>query len=120
MLSISITVILSGERLKIPIFRCTISVLRTLIVHRMTALKKLTLIKALANELARLPQPVITSYQLGRLIFNAYLANSIGGESLSLKKNIPDKKQYNAKSAIGRRGVIKSFRLVRKLFQSAW
>jgi predicted transcriptional regulator of viral defense system len=59
------------------------------------ASKKLTLIKALANELARMPQPVITSYQLGRLIFNAYLSNSIGTESLGLKKNIPDKKQYN-------------------------
>src|ERR1019366_9090313 len=61
----------------------------------MTLTGKLRLVKALANELARLPQPVITSYQLGRLIFNAYIANSIGGENLTLKKNIPDKKQYN-------------------------
>lgn len=57
--------------------------------------QKITLGKALANELARIPQPVITSYQLGRLIFNAYITNSIGSENLSLKKNIPDKKQYN-------------------------
>ncbi|BCM24149.1 type IV toxin-antitoxin system AbiEi family antitoxin domain-containing protein [Methyloradius palustris] len=56
---------------------------------------KPSLLKALANELARLPQPVITSYQLGRLIFDAYLTNSIGEEKLSLKKNIPEKTQYN-------------------------
>jgi predicted transcriptional regulator of viral defense system len=73
----------------------------------MTLTRKLTLVKALANELARLPQPVITSYQLGRLIFNAYITNSIGSEILSLKKNIPDKKQYNdALNALLEAGVL--------------
>jgi predicted transcriptional regulator of viral defense system len=61
----------------------------------MTMELKFTLLKSLANELARIPQPVITSYQLGRLIFFAYLNNSIGREKLNLKKNIPERKQYN-------------------------
>lgn len=57
--------------------------------------KKTSLSKALVLELARIPEPVITSYQLGRLIFNAYLTNSIGGENLNLKKKLPEKTQYN-------------------------
>ena len=69
--------------------------------------KKITLVKALANELAHIPQPVITSYQLGRLIFDAYIANAIGSEKLSLKKDIPDKQQYNdALNALLETGVL--------------
>lgn len=61
----------------------------------MISLKKQTLLKALAQELGRIPQPVITSYQLGYLIFNAYLNNAIGDATLSLKKHLPERTQYN-------------------------
>lgn len=62
----------------------------------MTTTKKLALLSALTKELGSLQQPVISTYQLGRIIFNAYLHNSIGGMSLNLKKDLPDKPQYNA------------------------
>ena len=62
----------------------------------MTTSKKMPLLSALTKELGNLQQPVISTYQLGRLIFNAYLHNSIGGLSLNLKKDLPDKPQYNA------------------------
>ena len=61
----------------------------------LTRSKKHSLLKALAQELGRIPQPVITSYQLGRLIFDAYINNSIGGENLNLKKSLPERTQYN-------------------------
>jgi predicted transcriptional regulator of viral defense system len=62
----------------------------------MIAAKKQTLLRALAQELGRKQQPVITSYQLGKLIFSAYAHNGIGDTSLNLKKSVPKKAQYNS------------------------
>ena len=62
----------------------------------MISSKKQSLLRALAQELGRKQQPVITSYQLGKLIFNAYVHNSIGDVSLNLKKSLPEKTQYNS------------------------
>ncbi|MGB4811049.1 MAG: hypothetical protein WBP13_01010 [Methylophilaceae bacterium] len=62
----------------------------------MITAKKLTLLGALTKELGSLQQPVISTYQLGKLIFNAYIHNAIGEISLNLKKSFPDKPQYNA------------------------
>jgi predicted transcriptional regulator of viral defense system len=56
--------------------------------------RKITLAKALALELAQIQQPIVSSFQLGCLIFNAYQANQVAGEDLGLKKIVPNKTQY--------------------------
>jgi len=50
----------------------------------------------LAAQLGNIKSPVISSYQLGRLIFEAYARNAIGASDLNLKKTLPDRAQYNA------------------------
>lgn len=56
----------------------------------------MSLLKALTVELGNLQQPVISTYELGRLIFNAYLSNSIGEVPLQLTKKMPERTQYSA------------------------
>jgi predicted transcriptional regulator of viral defense system len=57
--------------------------------------KKISLTRALTTELGGITSPVISSYQLGRLVFEAYSKNSIGNANLRLKKNLPDRQQYS-------------------------
>jgi len=51
---------------------------------------------ALALEIGRLNQPVVISYQLGRLIFQFYITKTYKGENLDrLKKDYPNRSDYS-------------------------
>lgn len=51
---------------------------------------------ALTLEIGQLRQPVVTSYQLGRLIFRLYQTKVYQGEKLKrLQKDVPERLEYN-------------------------
>ncbi|MCH7544406.1 MAG: hypothetical protein IIB65_12305 [Proteobacteria bacterium] len=51
---------------------------------------------ALALEIGRLEQPVVTSYDIGRLVFRLYQAKTHEGEKLSrIHKDYPERQDYN-------------------------
>lgn len=51
---------------------------------------------ALALEIGRLNQPVVTGYHLGRMVFQLYQAKTYKGEKLShIRKDYPDRQDYH-------------------------
>lgn len=56
----------------------------------------MSLPKAIAAELGNIKSPIVSSYQLGCLIFKAYAKNSIGDSDLNLKKRLPNRGQYTS------------------------
>lgn len=54
------------------------------------------ILKAITLAIGELEQPVVTSYQLGLIMFNLYKAKNYKGESIaSLQKQYPDSRTYN-------------------------
>ena len=54
------------------------------------------LLKAITLAIGELEQPVVTSYQLGHIVFNLYKAKRYKGEAITgLQKPYPDSRAYN-------------------------
>lgn len=52
------------------------------------------LLKALVHELSKVTQPVVTPYQIGKLIFNVSISHLQHDEKSGFRKNSLDEKQY--------------------------
>lgn len=51
---------------------------------------------AIAHELGNINRPIVTAYQLGRIIFSLYQAGSFRGEKLNIKQYIPQRTRYKS------------------------
>ncbi len=70
------------------------------------------ILKAITLAIGELEQPVVTSYQLGLIVFNLYKAKSYKGEAIaSLQKLYPDSKTFNRTlSQLQDEGILTSYK----------
>lgn len=69
--------------------------------------KTFTLLRALSVQIGQLNQPIVTSYQLGMMVFRAYRTKLLDGTPLLLKKLDPTRQQFtNALNQLLSTGIV--------------